>query len=89
LTNYEAIIGMEVHAELLTQSKMFCSCSADFFGAEPNTLTCPVCTGMPGVLPVINQKAIEYTIMTALALNCEIAEASVFSRKNIVPDQHV
>ena len=79
---YEAIIGMEVHAELLTQSKMFCRCSADFFGAEPNTLTCPVCTGMPGVLPVINQKAIEHTIMTALALNCEIAEASVFSRKN-------
>lgn len=79
---YEAIIGMEVHAELLTQSKMFCRCSADFFGAEPNTLTCPVCTGMPGVLPVINQKAIEYTIMTALALNCEIAQASVFSRKN-------
>jgi aspartyl-tRNA(Asn)/glutamyl-tRNA(Gln) amidotransferase subunit B len=79
---YEAIIGMEVHAELLTQSKMFCSCSANFFGAEPNTLTCPVCTGMPGVLPVINQKAIEYAIMTALALNCEIAEASVFSRKN-------
>ncbi|MDH4136020.1 MAG: Asp-tRNA(Asn)/Glu-tRNA(Gln) amidotransferase subunit GatB [Anaerolineae bacterium] len=80
--NYEAIIGMEVHAELLTQSKMFCSCSADFFGAEPNTLTCPVCTGMPGVLPVINQKAIEYAIMTALALNCTIAEASMFSRKN-------
>jgi len=79
---YEAIIGMEVHAELLTRSKMFCGCSADFFGAEPNTLTCPVCTGMPGVLPVINQKAIEHTIMTALALNCEIAEASVFSRKN-------
>jgi aspartyl-tRNA(Asn)/glutamyl-tRNA(Gln) amidotransferase subunit B len=82
LMKYEAIIGMEVHAELLTQSKMFCRCSADFFGAEPNTLTCPVCTGMPGVLPVINQKAIEYTIMTALALNCNIAEASVFSRKN-------
>ncbi len=79
---YEAIIGMEVHAELLTQSKMFCRCSADFFGAEPNTLTCPVCTGMPGVLPVINQKAVEYAIMTALALNCEITEASVFSRKN-------
>ncbi|HID62657.1 MAG TPA: Asp-tRNA(Asn)/Glu-tRNA(Gln) amidotransferase GatCAB subunit B, partial [Anaerolineae bacterium] len=79
---YEAIIGMEVHAELLTKSKMFCRCSADFFGAEPNTLTCPVCTGMPGVLPVINQKAVVYTIMTALALNCEITEASVFSRKN-------
>jgi len=80
--NYEPIIGMEVHAELLTQSKMFCRCSADFFGAEPNTLTCPVCTGMPGVLPVINRKAVEYAIMTALALNCEIAQASVFSRKN-------
>lgn len=80
--NYEAIIGMEVHAELLTQSKMFCRCSANFFGAEPNTLTCPVCTGMPGVLPVINQKAVEYAIMAALALNCEIAQDSVFSRKN-------
>jgi len=79
---YEAIIGMEVHAELLTQSKMFCRCSANFFGAEPNTLTCPVCTGMPGVLPVINQKAVEYALMTALALNCEIAQDSVFSRKN-------
>jgi aspartyl-tRNA(Asn)/glutamyl-tRNA(Gln) amidotransferase subunit B len=79
---YEAIIGMEVHAELLTQSKMFCRCSADFFGAEPNTLTCPVCTGMPGVLPVINQKAVEYAIMTALALNCQIAKDSLFSRKN-------
>jgi aspartyl-tRNA(Asn)/glutamyl-tRNA(Gln) amidotransferase subunit B len=79
---YEPIIGMEVHAELLTQSKMFCRCSANFFGAEPNTLTCPVCTGMPGVLPVINRKAVEYAIMTALALNCEIVEASVFSRKN-------
>jgi len=79
---YEPIIGMEVHAELLTQSKMFCRCSANFFGAEPNTLTCPVCTGMPGVLPVINRKAVEYAIMTALALNCEIVKASVFSRKN-------
>jgi len=94
---YEPIIGMEVHAELLTQSKMFCRCSANFFGAEPNTLTCPVCTGMPGVLPVINRKAVEYAIMTALALNCEIVKASVFSRKNYflsrftesVPDQHV
>ncbi len=80
--NYEAVIGMEVHAELLTRSKMFCRCSARVFGAKPNTLTCPVCTGMPGVLPVINQKAVEYAIMAALALNCEIAQASVFSRKN-------
>jgi aspartyl-tRNA(Asn)/glutamyl-tRNA(Gln) amidotransferase subunit B len=79
---YEAIIGLEVHAQLLTKSKMFCGCSADYFTAEPNTLVCPVCLGMPGTLPVTNQKAVEYTIMTALALNCTIAEVSVFSRKN-------
>jgi len=58
--NYEPIIGMKVHAELLTQSKAFCRCSANFFGAEPNTLTCLVCTGMPGVLPVINRKAVDF-----------------------------
>lgn len=78
---YEAIIGLEVHAELLTQSKMFCRCSADFFGAEPNTLTCPVCTGMPGVLPVINRQAVEYTLMTGLALNCETAPFTYWERK--------
>lgn len=82
MTDYEAIIGMEVHAQLLTKSKMFCGCNADYAAAPPNTHTCPVCTGMPGVLPVINQKAIEYTIMTALALNCTIAESSVYSRKS-------
>ena len=80
--NYEPIIGMEVHAQLNTKSKMFCGCRADVFGAEPNTLVCPVCLGMPGVLPVINRKAIEYTIMTGLALNCAIAEFSRFARKN-------
>jgi len=80
--NYEPVIGIEVHVELLTRSKMFCSCSAEFFGAEPNTLTCPVCTGMPGTLPVINRRAVEYTIMTGLALHCHINEISVFSRKN-------
>jgi len=80
--DYEAVIGMEVHAQLLTQSKMFCRCSADYAAAEPNTHVCPVCLGMPGVLPVINQKAVEYTIMTALALNCQIPEFSKFDRKN-------
>jgi aspartyl-tRNA(Asn)/glutamyl-tRNA(Gln) amidotransferase subunit B len=79
---YEAIIGMEVHAQLLTESKMFCRCSADYAAAEPNTHVCPVCLGMPGMLPVINQKAVEYTIMTALALNCQIPEFSKFDRKN-------
>jgi aspartyl-tRNA(Asn)/glutamyl-tRNA(Gln) amidotransferase subunit B len=79
---YQPIIGMEVHVELNTKSKMFCGCSADFFGAPPNTNVCPVCLGMPGVLPVINQKAVEYTIMTGLALNCEIQTHNVFARKN-------
>jgi len=79
---YEPVIGLEVHAQLLTESKMFCPCSADYAGAAPNTHVCPVCLGMPGVLPVINQKAVEYTVMTALALNCEIPEFSKFDRKN-------
>jgi aspartyl-tRNA(Asn)/glutamyl-tRNA(Gln) amidotransferase subunit B len=79
---YQPIIGMEVHVELNTHSKMFCGCSADFFGAPPNTNVCPVCLGMPGVLPVINQKAIEYTIMIGLALNCDIQLHNVFARKN-------
>ncbi len=78
----EAVIGVEVHAQLLTKSKMFCRCSADYAAAEPNTHVCPVCLGMPGVLPVINQRAIEYVIMTALALNCQIPEFSKFDRKN-------
>ncbi|MCR4407876.1 MAG: Asp-tRNA(Asn)/Glu-tRNA(Gln) amidotransferase subunit GatB [Anaerolineae bacterium] len=80
--DYEVIIGMEVHAQLDTKSKMFCGCRADVFGAEPNTLVCPVCLGMPGVLPVINRRAVECTIMTGLALNCSIAEFSRFARKN-------
>ncbi len=78
---YEAIIGLEIHAQLLTESKMFCGCSTRF-GSEPNTQTCPVCTGLPGVLPVINRKAIEYVIKTGLALNCDIAPYSRFARKN-------
>lgn len=79
---YEPIIGMEVHVELNTRSKMFCGCSAEFFGVAPNTNVCPICLGMPGVLPVINRKAVEYTIMTGLALNCEIQRHNVFARKN-------
>ena len=76
------MIGMEVHAELLTASKMFCGCDARIFGAAPNSHVCPVCLGMPGVLPVINQKAVESTILVGLALKCNIAELSVFARKN-------
>ncbi len=81
-TEYETVIGLEVHAQLLTKSKMYCSCSADYADSPPNTHVCPVCLGMPGVLPVINRQAVEYTIMTALALNCQIAEVSHFDRKN-------
>jgi len=80
--NFETVIGLEVHAQLLTKSKMFCRCSADYASAPPNTHVCPVCLGMPGVLPVINRQAIEFTIMTALALNCTIAERTRFDRKN-------
>jgi aspartyl-tRNA(Asn)/glutamyl-tRNA(Gln) amidotransferase subunit B len=79
---YEIVIGLEVHTQLLTDSKMFCSCGTDYANALPNTYVCPVCLGMPGVLPVINEKAIEYTVMTALALNCTIPEYTKFDRKN-------
>lgn len=78
---YEAIIGLEVHAQMLTKSKMFCGCSTKF-GSEPNTQTCPVCTGMPGVLPVMNKKALEFAIKTGLAMNCKISSYSRFARKN-------
>jgi aspartyl-tRNA(Asn)/glutamyl-tRNA(Gln) amidotransferase subunit B len=80
--NYETVIGLEVHAQLLTKSKMFCACSADYASTPPNTHVCPVCLGLPGVLPVINKQAVEYTMMTALALNCPVAELSNFDRKN-------
>src|SRR5512134_3489205 len=81
MAEYEAVIGLEVHAELLTNSKMFCGCSTKF-GAPPNTQTCPICLGMPGVLPVINRRGVEFAIRTALALNCKIAPMSRFARKN-------
>ena len=80
--DYEVVIGLEVHSQLLTKSKMFCPCSTDYAYAAPNTHVCPICMGIPGVLPVINQQAIAYTIMTALALNCEIPLYSKFDRKN-------
>ena len=85
--DYETVIGLEVHAQLLTESKMFCGCSTEYANKPPNTHVCPVCLGMPGVLPVINRQAVEYTMMTALALNCSITQNTSFDRKNyIYPD---
>src|SRR5215510_13033318 len=80
-TKYEAVIGLEVHVQLLTVTKVFCGCSAKF-GDPPNTNVCPVCLGLPGALPVLNAKAVEYAVRAALALNCEIRENSIFARKN-------
>ena len=80
--NYQAIVGMEVHVQLQTHSKMFCRCSAEYAAAPPNTHTCPICTAMPGVLPAINEKAVEYTVMTGIALNCHINSFSRFARKS-------
>lgn len=80
---YEPVIGLEVHAELLTQSKMFCGCAVvDNTSAEPNRFVCPICAGMPGTLPVINEKAVEYALRVALALECTVAPVNVFARKN-------
>ena len=81
-TDYEVVIGLEVHAQVLTKSKMFCSCSTGYANDPPNTHICPVCMGMPGVMPVINEEAVKYTVMTALALHCIIPEYSKFDRKN-------
>src|SRR3712207_2536248 len=80
--DYEAVIGLEVHAQILTESKMFCACSADYANAAPNTHTCPVCLGLPGALPVINQRAVELMAMTGLALNCRVNHHTFFDRKN-------
>jgi aspartyl-tRNA(Asn)/glutamyl-tRNA(Gln) amidotransferase subunit B len=81
-SSYEAVIGLECHVQLATNSKMFCGCPTVYSGAAPNTHVCPICLGMPGVLPVINRKAVEYTLLTGLALNSEIPEATKFDRKN-------
>ncbi|HLJ68335.1 MAG TPA: Asp-tRNA(Asn)/Glu-tRNA(Gln) amidotransferase subunit GatB [Chloroflexota bacterium] len=78
----EPVIGLEVHAQLLTRSKMFCGCSATYSGTPPNTHVCAVCSGMPGALPVINRAAVDMAVLAALALNCRIAEQSKFDRKN-------
>src|SRR5574338_401027 len=78
---YEVVIGVEAHAQLRTQSKMFCACGTTF-GLPPNSQTCPVCLGLPGALPVINQKAVEMAVRTGLALNCTIGTKNRFARKN-------
>jgi len=80
-TKYEPVIGLEVHVQLLTVSKIFCSCSAQFGGA-PNTHVCPVCLGLPGAMPVLNRKGVEYAVLAAMALNCRVNETSIFARKN-------
>ncbi len=81
LMQYEAVIGLEIHSQLLTNTKIFCGCSTQF-GSEPNTQTCPICTGNPGVLPVMNKKAVEYVVRTGLAVDCTISPVSRFARKN-------
>ena len=81
-TDYEIVIGLEVHTQLLTQSKMFCRCDTRYANEGPNSHVCPICMGMPGVLPVINRQAVEFTLMTGLALHCTVPKISKFDRKN-------
>ena len=78
----EVVIGLEIHIQLMTKAKMFCQCSTDYIGKEPNTNTCPVCLGLPGSLPVLNRKVLEFVIRTAVALKCKINQISRFHRKN-------
>src|SRR5437667_4993533 len=79
--SWETVIGLETHVQLRTVSKMFCGCSTTF-GAPPNTNVCPVCLGLPGALPVLNKKAVDFAVRAAMALNCAINETSIFARKN-------
>jgi aspartyl-tRNA(Asn)/glutamyl-tRNA(Gln) amidotransferase subunit B len=81
VSTYEPVIGLEIHAQLLTETKIFCGCSTRF-GAPPNTNVCAVCLGLPGALPVLNRRAVEFAIRAALALNCEVQPVSIFARKN-------
>src|SRR5579871_3903868 len=81
LAKYQPVIGLEVHVQLLTESKAFCGC-INQYGGEPNTHVCPTCLGLPGALPVLNRKAVEFAVLAAKAINCEIRETSIFSRKN-------
>src|SRR5918997_57752 len=78
---YEPVIGLEIHAQLNTRTKVFCGCSTAF-GAPPNSQVCPVCLGLPGALPVLNRQAVDYAIKAALALGCDIQPESIFARKN-------
>ena len=79
---YETVIGLEVHCQLKTDTKVWCSCNADYDHEKPNTSTCPICTGQPGALPKLNEKVLDYAIKAALALGCDINRESQFDRKN-------